>query len=286
MLSRKVDTTQGRVAILESPGNGMPVLLIHGNSSCRDVFERQFETDFAKLYRIIAVDLLGHGQSDNAREPRQAYTVPGHAAVLIEVLRSLDIRRAALLGWSLGGHIGLEMIGQGFDASGIMIVGTPPVRRGVLGMVRGFQAQLDLLLATRSLLRPQEIERFARVCVGETFAPQFYNAIARTDVRARPILARGMMTGIGGDQRWIVENIPTPVAVTNGADEPFVRLDYLSSLGYRNLWGGRCHIIEGAGHAPFLEAPEAFNRLFSSFLEEMSRYHTENAEQRRAHRVA
>jgi pimeloyl-ACP methyl ester carboxylesterase len=286
MLSRKVDTRQGRVAVLESPGNGMPVLLIHGNSSCRAVFERQFETDFAKVYRIVAVDLLGHGESDNAREPRQAYTVPGHAAVLIDVLRSLDIQRAALLGWSLGGHIGLEMIGQGFDASGIMIVGTPPVRRGVLGMVRGFQTQLDLLLATRSLLRPQEIERFARISVGETFAPRFYDAIARTDVRARPVLARGMMTGVGVDQRWLVENTPTPVAVVNGSNEPFARLDYLSSLGYQNLWGGRCHIIEGAGHAPFLETPEPFNRLFSSFLDDASHYHATSAGQHPAHRVA
>jgi pimeloyl-ACP methyl ester carboxylesterase len=286
MLSRKVDTAQGRVAVRESPGNGMPVLLIHGNSSCRDVFEQQFEADFAKVYRVVAVDLLGHGQSDNAREPRQAYTVPGHAAVLIDVLQSLNIQRAALLGWSLGGHIGLEMIGQGLDAAGIMIVGTPPVKRGVLGMIRGFQTQLDLLIATRGLLRPQEIERFARVSVGEAFAPRFYDTIARTDVRARPILARGMMTGLGVDQRWVVENLPTPVAVVNGSHEPFARLDYLSSLGYQNLWDGRCHIIEGAGHAPFLEASEPFNRLFSSFLDDMSRHNAGSAEQRSAHRVA
>jgi pimeloyl-ACP methyl ester carboxylesterase len=286
MLSRKVETAQGHVAVLESSGNGMPVLLIHGNSSCRDVFERQFDSSFAKVYRLIAVDLLGHGQSDNAREARQAYTVPGHAAVLIDVLRSLGIERAAILGWSLGGHIGLEMIGQGFDAAGIMIVGTPPVRRGVLGMIRGFQAQLDLLIATRGVLRPHEIERFARVSVGEAFASRFYEAIARTDVRARPILARGMMTGLGIDQRWVVENLPTPVAVVNGSHEPFARLDYLSSLGYQNLWGGRCHIIEDAGHAPFLETPEPFNRLLSSFLDDMTRSRADSTQHHPAHRVA
>jgi len=91
-----------------------------------------------------------------------------------------------------------------------------------------------------------------------------------------------MMTGAGVDQRWLVENAPTPVAVVNGAQEPFARLDYLASLGYRNLWNERCHVIEGAGHAPFLERPEAFNPLFSSFLDDMSRRHTEPASQRPA----
>lgn len=281
MLSREVETAQGRVALLDSSGTGMPVVFIHGNSGSRQVFQEQFDADFAKAYRIIAIDLLGHGQSDNALDPRQVYTVPGHAAVLIDVLRSLKIHRAALFGWSLGGHIGLEMIGQGFDAAGIMIVGTPPIKLGLLGMIRGFQTQLDLLLATRGTLRPHEIKRFARACVGEKYAPLLYETIARTHVRARPILARGMMTGLGLDQRWIVENLPTPVAVVNGSCEPFARLEYLSSLAYRNLWGGQCHIIEGAGHAPFLEAPEQFNLLLSSFLEDASRYHAGDAEQHR-----
>jgi pimeloyl-ACP methyl ester carboxylesterase len=74
--------------------------------------------------------------------------------------------------------------------------------------------------------------------------------------------------------------------VVNGSHEPFTRLDYLSSLGYQNLWGGRCHIIEGAGHAPFLETPEPFNRLLSSFLNDMTGYHADSTKHHPAHRVA
>jgi pimeloyl-ACP methyl ester carboxylesterase len=75
--------------------------------------------------------------------------------------------------------------------------------------------------------------------------------------------------------------LPAPVAVVNGLYEPFARLEYLLSLTYRNLWGGRCHIIDGAGHAPFLTAPEQFNSLLSLFLEDASRYHADGAEQHR-----
>jgi pimeloyl-ACP methyl ester carboxylesterase len=225
----------------------------------------------ATTQHIIAIDLLGHGQSDDALEPRQAYTIPGYAATLIEALRSLNITRATLVGWSLGGHISLEMIGQGFEAVGIMIIGAPPIKRGILGMVRGFQTQLDLLLATKSVLTAREISRFARVCVGEKDAAQFRDTIARTDCRARQILGRGLMAGLGVDQRWIVENLSTPIAVVNGSKEPFARLGYVAGISYGSLWDHRCHIIDGVGHAPFLEAPERFNPLLFRFLSDISR---------------
>lgn len=286
MLSRTVDTSQGRVAFLESSGNGIPVVFIHGNSNCRDVFRYQFGTALATTQHIIAIDLLGHGQSDDALEPRKAYTIPGYAATLIEALRSLNITRAALVGWSLGGHISLEMIGQGFEATGAMLVGAPPIRLGILGMIRGFQTQLDLLLATKSVLNAHEISRFARVCVGREHAAQLHDAIARTDRRARPILGRGLMAGLGADQRWIVENLSTPIAVVNGSEEPFARLDYVANIAYESLWDHRCHIIDGVGHAPFLEAPERFNLLLSRFLSDINVSRIDDTTRRQVHNVA
>lgn len=286
MLARTIDTSQGQLAFLESSGKGMPVIFIHGNSSCREVFQHQLETKLATAHRLIAVDLLGHGQSDDALEPRQAYTVVGHAATLIEALRSLNITRAALIGWSLGGHISLEMIGQGFDAAGAMIIGAPPIRRGILGMIRGFQTQLDLLLATKSVLNARDISRFARVCVGEKYAVKFHNAIARTDRRARPILGAGLMAGLGVEQRWIVENLSTPIAIVNGSEEPFTRLDYVANISYQALWDHRCHIIDGVGHAPFLEAPEQFNELLSRFLDDVSLRCADNTTQHQIRIVA
>lgn len=267
MLSRTIETSQGRIAFLESSGSGTPVVFIHGNSTCRDVFRHQFETTtLATARHIIAIDLLGHGQSDDALDPQKAYTIPGYATTLIEALRSLNITRAALVGWSLGGHVSLEMIGQGFDAAGAMIIGAPPIKRGILGMVRGFQAQLDLLLATKSVLNARDVSRFARACVGEKHAAQLHDTIARTDRRARQVLGRGLRSGLGVDQRWVVENLPTPIAVVNGSEEPFARLDYVAGISYAALWEHRCHIIDGVGHAPFLEAPERFNPLLLRFL--------------------
>jgi pimeloyl-ACP methyl ester carboxylesterase len=270
MFYRKIETTQGEIAVLESAGNGTPVLFIHGNSSCKEVFHWQFEGELARTFRLIALDLPGHGRSVNAREPKRAYTVPGYADVVIQLLHALKIDRAILLGWSLGGHIGLEMLGQGYNAAGLMIIGAPPVSRGIFGMMRGFQSQFDLFLATKSRLTPTEIERFANICLGNASNSMFRDMIARTDPRARPILARSMVMGTGADQRWIAEHSPVPIAVLNGSREPFARLDYVAGLDYGNLWDGRCHVIEGAGHAPFIEAPASFDLVLRRFIDDVS----------------
>lgn len=269
-LSRKtIRTAMADIAVLESSGTGMPVLLLHGNSSCKEVFRRQLESAAAQRFRMIAMDLPGHGESTDARDER-AYTIPGYAETACAVLDAMDAPAAAVLGWSLGGHIGLEMLARRPVLKGLMIVGAPPYAHGFLGMMRAFHVNLSLLLATRARLSLMEARRFARTCLGSAYEPIFVDVARRTDVRARPALYRGMMRGEGADQKQVAERARAPLAVLNGVDEPFARLDYLADLGFANLWDGQCHVIDRAGHAPFLERPEAFNPLFERFLDEVA----------------
>lgn len=50
------------------------VLLIHGNSSCKEVFRNQRDGDLGRRYRMIAVDLPCHGASEDARYLEGGYT--------------------------------------------------------------------------------------------------------------------------------------------------------------------------------------------------------------------
>lgn len=272
MLYSRIQTRQASIALVETGKDGFPVLFLHGNSSSSDVFARQLESPLAERHRLIALDLPGHGASDDAIEPKAAYTIPGFANTVAEVLDALAIDHVAVVGWSLGGHIGIELLEREPRIAGLMIMGTPPISRGILGMLRGFQPQFDLTLTTKGRLTPREMDRLARLCFGESPPQRFRDAIARADWRMRKILGYGLMMGAGADQKKVVEHSPVPLAVVNGEREPFARLDYLTGLDYANLWDGQCHLINAAGHAAFLDAPGEFNALLGRFIEDAAAF--------------
>ncbi|XQM34152.1 hypothetical protein DFLDMN_000962 [Cupriavidus sp. H19C3] len=262
-----LNTSHGAIAVEESGRGDLPVLLIHGNSSCRGVFRHQMHGLLADHYRFIAFDLPGCGQSANAIDPIRTYTRPGFADAALEVLARLGVDEVVLFGWSLGGHIALEMAAQFRGVRGIMICGTPPVGRD---MSVGFQPAPHMRLGSQQQFTPEDIDTFGHAIFGDKFAPFLREALARADGVARKTMFEAARAGAGVDQRWVVENLPVPVAVVNGADDPFLRLDYLDSLAYANLWEDRCIRLPGARHAPFWEAPEVFNPVLARFLRDIS----------------
>ena len=129
--SRTVRTSHGDIAISESAGERLPVLMIHGNSSCKEVFSKQLEGTPGKEFHVIAMDLPGHGASSPAIDPARTYSMPGYADAAIELLENIGISSAAVCGWSLGGHIGMEMLGRFAGMAGLMISGAPMGQRVV-----------------------------------------------------------------------------------------------------------------------------------------------------------
>ncbi len=105
----RIETQHGTMAVEEAGAGTQPVVLIHGNSSCRAIFRHQTEGRIAVPYRRSSFSRPGHGQSSDAPDPARSYTMPGYADAAVETLRALDVDDAVVFGWSLGGHIGIEM---------------------------------------------------------------------------------------------------------------------------------------------------------------------------------
>lgn len=263
-LTQSVRTSHGAICVEHSRGNGPPLLLIHGNSSCRGVFARQFQSALADRYHLVAIDLPGHGQSGDARDPARSYTLPGLADCLIELLGILGIGAVSILGWSLGGHIAIEMLARFAGINGLILTGTPPIRRN--GMAEGFVASPGRGLPGQRILSEAEVDAFARQMFGEPVEPFLQQAIRRADGRCREQLFAAARMGLGADQRLTIERSTVPVAVINGSADPLIRLDYLDGIAFGNLWERRCHRLEGAGHAPFWHAADAFNAMAGQFL--------------------
>ncbi len=98
----------GHRAVYRTAGEGPTVVLIHGmvNSS------RHWEDVAARLaptHRVIAPDLIGHG---DAATPRGDYSLGAHAAMIRDLLATLGVERATIVGHSLGGGVAMQFFYQ------------------------------------------------------------------------------------------------------------------------------------------------------------------------------
>ncbi|HET7716937.1 MAG TPA: alpha/beta hydrolase [Bauldia sp.] len=261
-----VPTPFANLSILESEGNGLPVLFIHGNSNDRHVFRHQMRSDLAERYRLIAVDLPGHGHSSDAFDPVRTYSMPGYAECLGALIDVLGLERTAAVGWSLGGHVALEMIPRTEALIGVMIVGAPPVGAQLEAIKEGFQETPALYLAGKEDFSEDDFKSFTALTLGPFADAESEKSMRRTHGLARRLSFEALLAGKAADERHIVQTSTTPVAVLNGEKDGIVNIDYLDSVKFRNLWSEHCYILRGIGHAPFLEAPKEFNRILGDFL--------------------
>lgn len=84
-------------------GEGMPLVLLHGNGGCLECFKSQIEY-FSNNYRVIAVDTRGHGKSPRGTMP---FSIEQFAIDLKDFIDEMGLKRVILLGYSDGGNIAL-----------------------------------------------------------------------------------------------------------------------------------------------------------------------------------
>jgi pimeloyl-ACP methyl ester carboxylesterase len=264
---KPLETRHGRIAITESRGTGAPVLCIHGNSACKEIFGHQLDGAIGRRLRVVAFDLPGHGQSTDAPDPASTYCFEGYAEVAAAVAHALDLDRPVVLGWSLGGHVAIDMLRSGSDVAGVLLTGTPPV--GPEDLAQGFRPHPHMHLTGQEAFSEADVFAYARDTVGvET--PFLEAAVRRTDGRARAFMLASALRPGAANQRLIVESTRVPTAVVTGANEPFVDNDYLERVRWGNLWENRVHRVAAAGHAPFFEQPAAFDALLERFVGSVS----------------
>lgn len=86
-------------------GTGEPVILLHGGLANSNYWGNQVPV-LAKKYMVIVMDSRGHGRSTRNK---QAYSYSLMASDVIALMDYLNIKKAAIVGWSDGGIIGLDI---------------------------------------------------------------------------------------------------------------------------------------------------------------------------------
>ena len=278
MHQRFVSTSQGQIAILDSrPGreeNAPTVIFLHGHCTHKGFFSRQLESVLLRDYRLIALDLPGYGESDPPKDPEKVYSFSGFAAVVAEVINLMKLKNIVVVGWSLGGHVALELTSSLKQLKGLLITGTPPIEISAKGLGLGFRVSNPEVLECfgKGNLSYEEAELLATVA-GYDYSEEkkfIVDAILQTDEGAKTIYPQSILKGIGQNELRIVSEWPHPIAVIAGEDDTGINNDYImNEVKFRNLWCNKVHLISGAGHAVFMERPDAFNAILQGFLQDI-----------------
>ena len=258
-----------KVAFYQSKTEGQPLFLLHGNSCSAQFFEKQFNSDLAKKYRLVAVDLPGHGNSEKAENAEEGYSIPGFVKVVKEAVHQLNIHNAVFVGHSLGGHILLEAAEELPQAAGFMVFGTPPL--GIPpAMDKAFLPNPIITNLFKGELTSEEANQIAQAFLRpeHTEAPDFMvNALLNTDQNMRPNLGQSIGQGKYKDELEVVQHLEKPLAVLHGAKEQLINGDYFSEISIPTLWDEEVKVVSDAGHCPQWESPGMFNDLVVKFTD-------------------
>lgn len=98
--------SHGATLYYEVTGQGLPLVLLHGNGEDSTYFEHQVPV-FSQFYQVIAIDTRAHGRSTRGNAPLDFYLF---ADDVIAVLDDLGLQKARILGFSDGGNIALHTV--------------------------------------------------------------------------------------------------------------------------------------------------------------------------------
>ena len=271
LIEHTFDIDGQRLAYVCEGAAAKTVVFIHGNSSCKEAFQKQFATLLNAGFGLLAIDLPGHGHSGDATRPETDYTIPAYAERIQTLCAELQIHQPVLCGWSLGGHIAIEMAGSDAGYAGLMICGTPPVGPGMEHAEKAFLPS-DVGDVTGAEAPPEDrLDAYIDAVYGtlKSVPDVLRRAGHRTDGRSRSSMFTHWISGTSGhNQRDVVQNWRKPILIVHGAEDAFVPAEYIQSLKISGDGSGPVfELIQGVGHAPFLEVPDAFNRLLLAFCE-------------------
>ena len=255
----------GAVTLYDKPGVKMPIVFLHASGLCSQVFEPQFEDENLAQHRLIAIDLPGHGASQNAQFAQKSYTTQRLAQTVRSTLNDLQIKECILVGWSLGGQIAYEFLDETSCVKGIVTIGAVPCYRGGLGVMMGFDTFGPIRFSNRPQHQGAEAQKLEDLVTNNKGQGRYIEAIERIDPRFRSALTKDAMFGKGKSHRKALEKAKIPVKILCGKEDPFIRINYLEGLSGPTLYQGGCQILEGISHAPNMEAPELINNMIYEF---------------------
>jgi non-heme chloroperoxidase len=221
-------------------GHGPAVVLLHGGCGHGGQFGFQVPA-LAATHQVIVVDARGQGRSG---VPASGVHYHGMAEDVVAVLDRLHVERAAVVGWSDGAIVALDLAMHHPER----------VERAL-----AFAANLDPS-GTKKATSPAFTAYYAR-CLREQQALQ---PEAKRRVTARAALSRMWKR----EPRYTAEQaraIAVPLTVVAADHDELIRADHARRIA-ELVPGARLVTLRGVGHFAMFQDPEQFNRVVLDFL--------------------
>lgn len=263
-----------RIAYREA-GTGETLLLIHGMAGSSATW-RAVIPQLSKKYRVVAPDLLGHGES---AKPRGDYSLGAFAVSLRDLLDQLGISRATVVGQSLGGGVAMQFSyqhrdycqrlvlissgGLGPDLNWILRILSAPGTELVLPVVAPQPVcnagnRLGSLLMSAGIRSPRAGEIWkAYSSLSDRQTRQAFLRTLRSvvDYRGQAVSALNkihLSDGLPTLLIWGEQDRIIPVAHGYAAHDA--------------LPGSRLEVLDGVGHFPHVESPSSVVDIVDDFI--------------------
>lgn len=253
------------------PLDAPPVVLVHGWAQSGAVFSAQLGSSLAERFRLVAVDLRGHGESE---VPDAGYDDPARWADDVRAVLGYVGRPAVLVGWSYGGLVitdYLRVFGEAGVAGLVYVGAITELGRGRRGGRVG-QAMRDALPDVLSE-DPEVAAGAMRGFVTGMSASKLVsrpNALATAlldDALRVPARVRGALFRRDVTSADVLASVTVPTLVVHGDADAVVDLD-AGRFTAETVPGARLRVFEGVGHLPFLERQAEFDGLLGAFADE------------------
>lgn len=256
---------------VERTGDGPPVVLIHGFTGSVRTWESLIPA-LAHEFETIAIDLLGHGDSD-APADASRYGPAWVVSDLTSLLDRLGVARAAWLGYSMGGRAALHVAVEHPEVvTALVLEGVSP---GILDPdERAERVKSDATLA--DFIEAEGIasfvERWERLPLfaSQSRLPEAIRAALRSQRLANdPTGLANSLRGFGqGAQVPLhdrLSKVRAPALLIVGEDD--LKFQRLARDVAARLPHARVVVVPGAGHAVHVEQPAQFADLVRGFLQ-------------------
>jgi len=224
-------------------GSGPPVLLIHGGLGYSDVWGAQV-ADLSKDHTVIVADSRGHGRSTRNAEP---YSYDLMSSDYLDLLDYLKIDKTAIVGWSDGGIIGLD------------IAIHHPERLTKL-FAQAANSKVDGVIPT-----VMENKTFAAYIEK---AGEVYKKISPTPTEYDAFVTQ--ISGMWASQpNWSdddLKKITTQTAIVLGDHDEAISREHTDYLA-KTIPGAKLIILKEASHFAMLQDPEGYNKAVRDFID-------------------